>query len=274
MNRTFAASTIVFLSALCGCHDASLEEACQWLGACDSVDPPAEHIAVLCDNSAGSSCSQSTLDSTVTVALQHIAGRPGSRIELWTLGPDVATTEMVASFTMTRPLRNGVRAARFHRNQQINTARALLRKKSESYLRYQLPSRSPLVAALGKLSLATREVPGTWHIILVTDALEYGYGFDFECSTPDTARFRKSIENAGILTAGALDGSAVSFAFVTLGRVDGNRCPVEIGRARRIRELWASVLTAAGALRVNFESGPPRLNLGNFHDLTEQGEHP
>ena len=272
MNRD-CAQTIGILLALGGCHGASLEDACKWLGVCAPADPSAEHVIILCDNSAGSSCSRSNLDSTIAVALRHIIQRPGSRLEVWELGSDGASTQMTASVTITSPLRNGVRATRYHRARQTDTARSLIRQEVYPYLQSRPPSRSPLIAAFAKMSLAVPD-SGLWHIIAVTDALEFGDGFDFECSPPrDTALFRQSIQNAGILTTGALDGATVTFAFVTLGEIDGNRCAVEIGRARRIRELWTSVLTAAGALRVDFESGPPRLNRGNFHDLIERGEH-
>ncbi len=274
MSRVVAPTIVLFL-ALGGCHGTSLENACQWLGACDQAGPPAERIVILCDNSAGSSCSRSALDSTIAIALRHIVERPDSRIEIWTLGSDVASTQVAASFAITRSRRNGVRATLAHRDRQINAASSLLRQESDEYLRSQPPSRSPLVAAFAKLSLT---VPDSklWHIIAVTDALEYGFGFDFECSPPqDTALFLQSIHNAEILTPGSLDGATVTFSFVTLGEIDGNRCAVEIGRTRKIRELWTSVLAAAGARFVTFESGPPRLEaLGSFHDPIDQGEHP
>ncbi len=265
MNRAFLQS--ILLLALGGCHGASLENACQWIGACDQVDPPAERVIILCDNSVGSSCSPSTLDSTISVALQHIVELPGSRIELWGLGSDVASTHILTSFAITRSKRNGVRATLAHRNSQTDAARLLLGQRGDEYLRSRPPSRSPLVSAFAKLSLALAD-SRPLHVIAVTDGLEYGHGWDFECSPPDTTLFRQSIQNAGILTPGSLDSTTITFAFVTLGEIDGNRCSVEIGRARRIRELWTSVLEAAGVVHVNFESGPPQL----FHDVTEQGE--
>ena len=265
MNR--ALTQTVVLSLALGCHDTAFESACQWIGACDQADPPAQHVIILCDNSVGSSCSSSTLDSTISVALQHIVERPGSRIELWGLGSDVASTRILTSFTITRSKRNGVRATLAHRDSQIDAAQVLLRQRSDEYSRSRPPSRSPLVSAFAKLSLA---VPDSrlLHIIAVSDGLEYGNGWDFECSPPDTTLFRQSMQSAGILTPGSLEGTTVIFAFVTLGEIDGNRCSVEIRRARRIRELWTSILRAAGARHVNFESGPPQV----FHDVTEQGE--
>ncbi len=273
MNRAFLQS--IFLLALGGCHGASLENACQWLGACDQAGPPAERIVILCDSSAGSSCSRPALDSTTAIALRHIIERPDSRIEIWTLGSDVASTQVAASFAITRSRRNGVRATLAHRDRQIDAASSLLSQESDEYLRSQPPSRSPLLAAFAKVSLSIAD-SGPWHVIAVTDALEYSSGLDFECAPPkDTALFRQAIQNAEILTPGSLSGATITFAFVTLGGIDGNRCAVEIGRARKIRELWTSVLTAAGARLVTFESGPPRLEaLGSFHDPIEQGERP
>ena len=276
MNRAFLAGlTIAFSLALGGCQ-GSVIEACQWLGACTQPDPAAERIIILCDQSTGSSCSGSNLDSAIISALRHSVNRPGSRLELWALGQDVASTRMVATFTITRPIRNGARAISAHRDSQIDAARTLFHREISPYLRSRPPSKSPLVFAIAKLSLAGHNgVPS--HYILVTDGLEFGFGWDFECWPPrDTAHFRRAIQNSGILTPTSLRGSTVTFAFVALGPIDGNRCPVEIGRARKIRELWISILTAFGARRVEFESGPPQLEtFRDFHELlTKQGEQP
>lgn len=275
MNKSFA-PTIVLSLALGGCHGTALEGACRWLGACTQADPPAERIVILCDHSAGSSCSGSNLDSAITAALRHSVDRPGSRVELWVLGSDVASTHMIASFTITRPQRNGVRAMLAHHASQSNAARSLFRREIDPYLRSRPPSKSPLVSAFAKMSLPGPDSKPS-HIIAVTDSLEFGSGWDFECSPPrDTALFRQEIQSRGILPPSSLNGATITFAFVTLARIDGDRCAVKIGRVRSIRELWASVLTAAGADSVDFQSGPPQLEtLRGFHNfLPEQGEHP
>lgn len=99
------------------------------------------------------------------------------------------------------------------------------------------------------------------HIILVTDALQYGDGWDFECSPPrDTAQFRQSVRDRTILTEESLADATVVFAWVRLDGIDRGRCPVEIETARLVRRLWASLLTSTGAARVTFEMGAPDLD--------------
>jgi len=57
-------------------------------GRCSSS---AEHVALLCDNSAGSTCSAEALAQVIQAALLHLAERPGSRIALYVLGAPLPT---------------------------------------------------------------------------------------------------------------------------------------------------------------------------------------
>ena len=83
--------------AVCGCrttapldsrsklHGGSLSTALAWLGIEDPPPPPPLDIDVLCDASAGSSCTAESLRATLDVP-PAAAARPSSLVRLWVLG--------------------------------------------------------------------------------------------------------------------------------------------------------------------------------------------
>lgn len=248
----------MLILSLEGCSGV-FQNACEWLGVCDPVSAAPETVSILCDDSRGASCTSKTLDSTVELAVNYLTGKPGSKVELWMLGSDVASTQVVAAFTITKAPKNGARPVqRFHQT-QLDSARAFFLGQARPFLSQLMPGQSPLAAAIGKISLNTSPAGGAWHIIVITDALEYGDGWDFECSPPEDQPFAKSLRDNGLLTSTSLKRATVSFAFVASSKIDGNRCAVEIGRARRIRSVWTTALSATGAERVTFSSGLPQL---------------
>ena len=100
---------------------------------------------------------------------------------------------------------------------------------------------------------------------IISDALAFGEGFDFECSPPsDLESFQASIFESGVLTPDSFKDVDISFLYLLLSAIDGDRCPVDVSRARTVRELWTSLLTASGASQVTFESGSPH-NLEALH---------
>lgn len=258
MERTKGATLcLVVAVTIAGCTDPRLHGACEWMGACDPV-VPVEAVTVACDHSAGSTCTPAALKSTITIVLERIADRPGSTLEVWTLGSDLASTSQVASLEITAPGGSGARVARSHAARQAEAGLELLMGQVTDYFNEPPPSRSPLLAAIGKIALAHQSGPNRWTIIMIGDALVAQPGVDFECSPPtDTAAFRAWVQETGLLPPGSLDGATVIFAYVVLNQIDRDRCPVDLQRARQVRSLWSAVLVGAGADAVLFEVGPP-----------------
>ena len=255
-----------------GACDRSARDSCVWLGVCDSHVVP-ERVVVLCDHSAGSSCSVEALDSTVAASVRHIVKRPGSNLEVWMVGQDLAQTRPVARFSIAPSRKSGLHAIGSHQSEQIRIAQELIRQRSKTYIEDTPPSRSPLLGALGKVSLTRSDRDGTLHIVLVSDALQFGEGWDWECRAPqDPEQLLEVVRAEAILPEGSLTNTSVIFAWVRLDEIDGGRCPVEIGAARRVRELWEALLTSAGAHSVTFEAGPPSLDA--THAKGRAGDRP
>lgn len=257
-NKVWRVALMILSLVLSSCQ-GDLRELCTWVGICDPIPAPPETISVLCDYSTGATCSSSTLDSTIAFAVTHILQKPGSRIELWMLGGDIASTQSVANFVIGKSPKNGVHAIQRFQEKQLDSARVFFLRKADDFLRSGAPLQSPLAAGIGKISLNTVTTSEAWHVVVISDALEYGEGWDFECNPPLDQRFTKAIQDRGFFTATSLSKASVGFAFVTLGRIDGNRCVVEMERVRRIRNLWTSALSAAGAQKVSFSAGLPQL---------------
>ena len=263
MNRPngFARVALISLSLLIGaaCQANEASQICEFLGVCDPPRPQPETVLILCDASGNSTCSRETLDSVVALAVQHLGNSPESELEVWTLSVSVGATEKIFQFTVTASERSGLRAVESHQAHQIEDAKYGVSRRATAYFE-TTPSSSPIIESLGKLSLSRSKTPDIWHIIIISDGLEYSHGTDWECFPPgDVPQLIESIQESGILTPESFQDATFNFAFVTLEPIEGNRCPVEIGAARKIRKLWEALLTSAGAHSVTFDAGPPDL---------------
>ncbi len=279
MNRgtliSLLAATSLFLGA---CNSADLESLCIGIGACDPPQPPPEEITVLCDYSTGSTCSRATLDTLVVEVFHYLEDRPGSVIDIWTLKQTVGQSQSVAQVIITPSQRSGRRAMNAHQQAELEEALNLIHRATEPYFRSPQPprSRSPLIETLSKISFSRPNPDDSWRLIVISDALEYSDLLDGECApAQDTLQFITSIENLGVLSPDSFQNAMITFAWVTLGEIDGSRCPLTIQSSRRVRQLWSSLLTWAGAESVRFESGLPNLDsLFEDHEEGNKGIEP
>lgn len=258
MRRFFWASVLFGVSA---CNNTS-REVCVTSRVCDPPMPPSKRISVVCDDSPGSTCNLETLDNTVAEAVRHVLKRPESRVEFWTLGNDLASTYMVGSVTTRESPRKGLRAIEAFEERFLLDARTGFRAMFEAVQSQKKPlRRSPILNALGKLALST-ENKRHWHIIVISDMLEFSEFGDWECAPPQDSAFRVAVNRRLPLTSNSLRGVRISVAYMEMGRIANSRCAVEIDHMRQVRKLWATVLYAAGARDVNFSASTPLLDEG------------
>jgi hypothetical protein len=222
------------------------------------VDPPPPRparVAILLDTSHGSSCTIRGFQQTLNVVLDEVADRPGSVVEVWQLGRDVATTQLLGSRSVTSggTSTGAKRAARAH---FLAGATEYLTKTVATAFTSPPRNRSPIAEGIARVALNGRSSEMACIIVVLSDAREFSAFADFECvALPDEAAFVQALQEAGVLTPGSLAGDAVLFVDVALGPVPDRACPVTIERARKIESLWTAALTAAGARVVEFHYG-------------------
>jgi hypothetical protein len=260
VNRSLAACALCFLLLFTSCRKAStLGEA---LGI---TDKPAESPAamdVLCDPSAGSTCTVATLRRTVMQALNAAATRPGSVVRLWMQGRDIATTCMVAEVVSPTVKRAGRRAKQHAIQRWTKGAEQTLLTAARPFLakRYR---RSPIAESITRVALAGTPVPMRRLIVVISDGLEVSPGFgDWECGRLPTAkRFIRNLHRAEVLTDGSLRGISVQFCEVDLSPIDHNRCTVSLQRVAAVESLWRTAINAAGAESFDIRHGDTHLQL-------------
>ena len=255
LPRERRALTLV-VAAVCavGCGRGESRAILTALGVVDVAPPSAERVALLCDNSAGSTCSPEALAQVIQAALLHLAERPGSRIALYVLGGALADTRLVWAESISTPPGLRPRDIEASRKAQLERARMALLDKAQPYLGRGPLYSSPLLESVFKISVLE---PGVHHVVVVSDALEESRLGHWECGhLPDPAALVARLRNERLLGEASLSGS-VAFSFRTLAGVDRNRCPMSLARSSKIESLWKAALQAAGAKRVSFTGGPP-----------------
>jgi hypothetical protein len=251
------------LMATAGCDELEqnprMAEACRSIGLCDEPVPPPVAIDVLCDASLGSSCNTETLRRTLAVTLRHAALRPGSRVRLWMLGKDVASTTAVGEQVSPAFLRGSARSRRAAGERFIAGATEFFLAAAAHVLEAPGVRRSPLAEALSKISLADAGgLPR--RIVAVTDGREVSGLGDLECARlPAKEAFLAVLRRAHVLGPGLLTGASVEFVFVEFTPIQGRGCAAGVDRELHVRELWTAALKGAGAREVRIGSGPPTL---------------
>jgi len=252
-DRRALALTVVAALAV-GCTDGRTPSVLAALGLIDPATASPEHVVVLCDNSAGSTCSPEALAQVIQAALLHLAERPGSRIALYVLGGALADTRLVWAESISTPTALRPREIEASRKAQLEQARTALLEKAQPYLGRGPLYSSPLLESVLKISVLE---PGVHHVVVVSDALEESRLGHWECGhLPDPAALVARLRNERLLGEASLSGS-VAFSFRTLAGVDRNRCPINLARSSKIESLWRAALQAGGAKRVSFTGGPP-----------------
>jgi len=233
--------------------------ALEWLGVMDEPQPAPLDIDVLCDPSAGSTCTPETLRSTLEAAMPLAASRHSSTLRLWMLGREVADTVQAASVTMDAKVRSG-KAEKASRDHFVMEGLTMLETAAAPYFSQHAANRSPIAESISKLALYRTRAGAERIIVLITDAREFSSLGDFECHAPAPKAFSSRLEANRVLAPGSLTGAKVIFGHDSLVHIDGDRCTATLAAASQVQEIWKAALTHAGASEVRFEAGVPVLN--------------
>src|SRR5579884_3109362 len=142
----FTIAPIVF-----GCGNERASTLLVAVGLADSTSAAAERIGILCDPSEGSTCTLTRLDATFDAALNHVAARPGSIVELFGVGSEVADTHLLYSDTVTLVAPARKQDADIRRTEHVATSRSAFHHAAEEFLKATPTRRSPLAESLTKI---------------------------------------------------------------------------------------------------------------------------
>jgi hypothetical protein len=258
-------------TCLTGCDEPG--SVLEKLGLADPPSPEPVRVALLLDTSLGSSCGPVGFEQTLDILLEGIADRPGSVVEIWELGHNLATTRFLAGRESAKPRGSGLKAQRGHKDRFLAEAGAYLRKTAEPVFNAPPKRRSPIAEGIARVALDRRDGDMSLLIVVLSDAREYSDFGDFECGVlPEDDEFLRSLHEAHVLTPASLAGGAVMFVNVTLEAVKGRTCAVTIERADRIEVLWTVALTTAGATIVEFYYGQLVGTAAGLFSFSSQGD--
>lgn len=228
-------------------------------------------IDVLCDASSGSSCDRETLGSTLDVALHVAVERGGSRVRVWPLDRDVASTNPVGEQVAPEVSRTSARSRTTANERFVTGAKDFLLASIAPVLDGTPVRRSPLAEAISKIALADAGgLPRT--LVVISDGREVSDLADLECARlPTEQGFRSVLAHQRVLAPASLTGIHVEFVFLTFKPIPGRGCLVNIDREVRIRGLWNAVLEGAGAASVRLSSGPPILEANDPANYVDGG---
>lgn len=205
---------------------------------------------LLCDASRMSTCSPQSLGATLDVVLPVLVGRAGSQVEVWGLGTDVATTQLVAREVVPVISARGRKAQARAVERWMTQAQSSLRSASAVVFAGPARRRSPIAEGLTKMSLLAPP-PGMHRVLmLISDARPVEDVLDAECGPlPTTSVFLKRLHQRRLLLPGSLAGTRVVFSFVTHAQVDRG-CTLSIERLARTQELLVAAVGASGGTSV------------------------
>lgn len=247
---------ILMFAELTACSQSGTQEACRSLGFCDEKLPPPVILDVLCDPSQDAPCNHDTLSKTLEASLRFAVLRPGSRVRLFMLGKDIASTSMIGEQITPKPAKGSERAKKTASERFIGSAKDFFAAAATPALDAPAARRSPLAEALTKVGLADDGgLPR--HVIVISDAREVGIT-DMEC-VPNLIKddaFVSTLKKQQLLGSGLFAGVDIDFVFEEFRPNPNRGCTVAIDREMKVRGLWNAALHAAGAAQVRFSSGP------------------
>ena len=257
MKQGYTFTFLGLAALIAGCGSSAVREACVAIGTCDPSQALPAVASIVLDNSTAAPGSAETLDTVAAEILKAVVDRPGSRVEVLMVGTNVEDTRIVATYRIPEPPNRSGRVAQLARRHVIEEGRAVLAGNSRQFIALGPRNRSPLLEAIGKLSLLSKPDSQPWTVVLVSDLLEMSTLGRWECGIlPDTAYLRQTVQSRRVLVPGMLAGATVLVAYNDLRQIDDGRCGQNIGRVLQIRELWTTVLKSAGATDVRFFAGP------------------
>ncbi len=257
MKRRLLAAVVLVWVLLAGCDS----DAARMFGFAAPLPPkPAVSVDIVCDSRGGSTCTGATLGQTCDEVLPKIADRPASTVTLWGVGETVADTTILASITVP-DAPQARRAARETESRFLSTARATLMAALSGRADSGDSHRTPLAEAITRVAWSHPTTVRRF-VIVISDAREESSFAQMECGElPSAKTFLADLASHHVLAPGTLARTDIQFAFVTVSRIDHDRCGVSLERADAIRSLWLAALKQAGATRVSYYTGPPQLSL-------------
>jgi hypothetical protein len=228
------------------------------------VSRPA-HVALILDHSRASTATPERSASTIITLLEAIAGRPGSRLDVWDLGVSLATTTCVASVTVPSARGRGRRAQAAARTRWVTESRGTL-IAAAAPLFVEKPRRaSPLVSAIARVGLRLGETPSGVQkvIVLVSDGREFSPEIgDWECRPlPTENELLTLLAHRHLLDTGSLADTQVIFSWMTEEAPDRG-CPLTFARVPSTQQRWRAALRHAGASVIFRQAGVLPSDLG------------
>jgi len=216
-------------------------------------------VDFLCDRSAGSTCTPARLQAAMQATVPSAMARPGSKLRLWDMGSRLEATQLIASAKTPALLPN----ARHQERAAAAFERATIAQFVGALGRHTVaaaPTASPIAASVTRIAWAGSDDHDRL-LVLLTDGREFSRTtskavprIDLECGTVDPVAATAALQADGILTPKALSRTDIVFAFVSVGPVDGDRCPASLARTRNALEFWRTGLAAAGARSITYST--------------------
>jgi hypothetical protein len=258
MKRTGrGALVLLVLVALSGCGgDAHHPSFLARVGLADPPPPQTITIDVAFDPSKDSSCTPEALDATLAATLPVIADRPGSDLRLWLIGPDLASTKLIAPVKGTVSITGNAATVRAAKARFVDGTRASLMTAAQPYLIAPAKGGSPIAESITMIAAAG--VHTDLRILcVVSDARQVStIGGDFECDDPlpNAGRFVKTLQRERVLPPGSFAGVKVFFTFMTITPIHRKGCAETLDRLSQMQTLWTAAIEAAGGT-AQFDTG-------------------
>lgn len=261
--RRVRAVPLLVLGAVFGGCDAdsahSIHGALTTLGMEDPPALPPVAFQIVCDRSVGSPCDHGIAMQTIERIVHVAYERPLSRVEVFVMGEEVATTRLVASVTVPSRTERGERAARVAEERFLSSVRPVLCLPLDAELNRPRTRTSPIFESLDKVSL-TRATTLPVELFAISDLREVSGVADFECGAlPTTEQLAIRLRRRGLLALGTYQGTRLHFIVGDGGPVPRRGCPISMGRVRAIQSLFHAALTNAGAEEITFATEVPEV---------------
>jgi hypothetical protein len=228
------------------------------IGLADPPPPPSLAIDVVCDASKDSTCATGSLDATLAAMLPAVAERPGSELRLFMVGPDLASTQLVATVRNAEKASANANSAKTAKARFVDASRSSVMTAAQPYLAGNSKGGSPIAEALTLIAMAAVRTDSRI-ICVISDAREVSaIGGDFECDDPlpTPQGFTKALQRERVLPPGSLAGVRVFFTYLAITPIHRKEkgCVETLGRLAQMKDLWTAAIEAAGGT-TQFDTG-------------------
>jgi hypothetical protein len=236
-----------------GCAD--VKATCVSAGICDAPPAPTFTIDIVCDSSAGSTCTKEAIAETLDGVLPALVERPGSTLRLWSMSGTVDGVVTLGIITSPETA-SAARAREREQDAFVKAAKTSLLLSVDGALAHPAPQ-SPIADTLARVLMAAAGDERR-SVVLISDMREFQKGrYDFECGPlPSPADFTQRLVQERVLTRESMNNVAVAFTYVGVPAVDGRRCEATIQRARDIEAIWRGLVTSTGGTVIAYVDGP------------------